>query len=449
MKKIYSLLVLTGCAAAAFGQNASVVSPFEKQAYAPKSHKPTHQATTMSGGAISGRFDMGYSLITFNGVQPSDISSGSGGAKVGIYVQPSFCDSTTQSSFSSGNSYISTMKFGSTFDPRSPIYDQVTYNPLFAPTDAYYLDTVWVGCFYKRKTADIDTLQVEIVWGDTTATSVFGRWSYASPYAYYGTFVTPKYATSNTQQGNTARLTAPAANRIVIKKPLTDADTTFLQTTDYFPIPVNGAMGQLIPANNIVSVNGTYIPGQASYSVGTVSYSGSGTSPQTMNGFAAIVYDQNSPSQPVAGSDYFDDYGKGKNYSQFLSKRQRYGTETPSTSIFTNTMRASIASSYWIDFSIHGTSTVGINELEKNGFELGQNMPNPYSNQSTVRYQLAKDAKSVTFKVTDMMGRVLSESNEPASSGVHAVNLGAYSAGVYYYSLTVDGRATTKKMIVQ
>ena len=95
------------------------------------------------------------------------------------------------------------------------------------------------------------------------------------------------------------------------------------------------------------------------------------------------------------------------------------------------------------------TEVVSVNELEKNGFALGQNVPNPFTNGSAISYQLVKDAKSVLFTVTDVMGRVISTETASNSAGIHTVNIGSYAAGVYYYSLNVDGNVMTKKMIAQ
>jgi hypothetical protein len=92
---------------------------------------------------------------------------------------------------------------------------------------------------------------------------------------------------------------------------------------------------------------------------------------------------------------------------------------------------------------------VGINELESKGFALNQNTPNPFSKDATVSYQLIKDANTVTFTVTDVMGRIVSSEKANANTGSHSVKLGSYAPGVYYYTLNVDGHTITKKMIVE
>lgn len=91
----------------------------------------------------------------------------------------------------------------------------------------------------------------------------------------------------------------------------------------------------------------------------------------------------------------------------------------------------------------------GVKELEQKGFSLNQNTPNPFNGSSVVEFELAKDASSAVFTVTDVTGRIISSEKVSTIAGPHAVKLGVYAAGVYYYSLNVDGQITSKKMIVQ
>jgi hypothetical protein len=92
----------------------------------------------------------------------------------------------------------------------------------------------------------------------------------------------------------------------------------------------------------------------------------------------------------------------------------------------------------------------GVKNLTTNNSNvLGQNIPNPFSKESSVTYKLATDANSVLFTVTDVMGRVISSKKIESSKGTHSIKLENYSAGLYYYSLNVDGKITTKKMIVE
>ncbi len=443
MKKAYFLMASILLAAGSLVSQSSVQSEPASVNKMPARLIPTKQTQKITGGVISGRFDPGYALCLANGVTDSEIGGGTNGSKVGMYVVGTYCDSTTKASFPSFTEYNSTHKFGMNFDPKSVIWDNFT--PLLSKNDSYTLDTVWIGGFYQKKTSHVDTLLVEIVWGDTSTTSVYSRYSLLSPYDYYGWFAGPKFTTAANQQGNKMFLTAPASNKIVIKHPLVDADSATFNTKGYLPIVVNGTSGQLIPADNIVSCVATFIPGNPSVPVGAVSWNpGSGPSPQTVNGMVARIYSQNSPATPSAGADYFDDFQKGKNHSVFAFKRERYTLAGAFPGL-----RSRIASAFMIDFSIHATSSVGVKELEAKGFSLGQNAPNPFNGQSTVAYTIDKEATSAVFTVTDVMGRIIANQKADASKGTHTITLANYPAGVYYYSLNVDGKVTTKKMIAQ
>jgi hypothetical protein len=95
-------------------------------------------------------------------------------------------------------------------------------------------------------------------------------------------------------------------------------------------------------------------------------------------------------------------------------------------------------------------TNIGIFELS--GFEpanLGQNVPNPYKGESSIQYKLTKDASDAKFTITDVTGRIISSDKVSSNMGLHTIKLGAYAAGLYYYTLNVDGVSATKKMIVQ
>lgn len=86
-----------------------------------------------------------------------------------------------------------------------------------------------------------------------------------------------------------------------------------------------------------------------------------------------------------------------------------------------------------------------------NGVKVVQNSPNPFSNLTTINYELEKSA-AVALTVYDLAGKKVAEQNEGNQvSGKHCSKFNAeqLTAGVYYYSLNVAGMSTTKmKMVV-
>ena len=89
------------------------------------------------------------------------------------------------------------------------------------------------------------------------------------------------------------------------------------------------------------------------------------------------------------------------------------------------------------------------------GFELGQNYPNPFNPGTVISYQLSV-VSNIKLAVFDGLGRqvqVLAEGRQAA--GRHETTWDGrdgrgteMAGGIYYYRLTVDGRAVTRKMIL-
>jgi len=95
-------------------------------------------------------------------------------------------------------------------------------------------------------------------------------------------------------------------------------------------------------------------------------------------------------------------------------------------------------------------ATTGIAEFT-NGVKLSQNMPNPFNSTSTINYELQKNA-AVVLSVYDVTGKLMVKQNiGEQTSGSHNVRFSTdnLSAGVYYYSLTVNNATTAAmKMVV-
>jgi subtilisin-like proprotein convertase family protein len=82
--------------------------------------------------------------------------------------------------------------------------------------------------------------------------------------------------------------------------------------------------------------------------------------------------------------------------------------------------------------------------------ELYQNEPNPFKDQTLIRFELA-EAVSVSITVTDVAGKTLKVINTTGSKGMNMVLLDAADlgiTGVMYYTVESDEFTSTKKMIV-
>jgi len=83
--------------------------------------------------------------------------------------------------------------------------------------------------------------------------------------------------------------------------------------------------------------------------------------------------------------------------------------------------------------------------------ELGQNIPNPFTESTIIQYYLPANAGNAIIRVTDMEGSPVEDIQLGAQQGANQVEFRtqSLSAGTYLYSLFVDGEfISTKKMVI-
>ena len=94
-------------------------------------------------------------------------------------------------------------------------------------------------------------------------------------------------------------------------------------------------------------------------------------------------------------------------------------------------------------------AATGVSGVKANGNVLYQNTPNPFKEQTVIRFRLADDAQDASICIFDMTGKQLKKL--PMSSGMESVSIGGYELGqgMFLYSLVVNGQEVdTKKMII-
>lgn len=81
---------------------------------------------------------------------------------------------------------------------------------------------------------------------------------------------------------------------------------------------------------------------------------------------------------------------------------------------------------------------------------LEQNIPNPFSHHTIIRYQASYHSRSISVLLFDMQGKlVFTYANLPPGSGQVDISAGILSPGMYMYALVIDGREIdTKRMIL-
>lgn len=135
------------------------------------------------------------------------------------------------------------------------------------------------------------------------------------------------------------------------------------------------------------------------------------------------------------------------------------GTSTDGSGILRGSIQANTAIDRYTHFNIspfiklnlqETYPTLGINQAEVMNFALGQNQPNPASGVTTIGYEL-KEAGVAALNIVDITGKTIVSENFGkinAGSYTYVVNGSSLNKGVYFYSLTVNGKKITKKMVI-
>lgn len=102
-------------------------------------------------------------------------------------------------------------------------------------------------------------------------------------------------------------------------------------------------------------------------------------------------------------------------------------------------------------FSTQGKSEMRTNSNFGQDAELGQNIPNPFSESTVIRYYLPEGTTKAIIRVTDMGGSPVEDIQLGSQRGANQVEFQTQglAAGTYLYSLFVDGKfVDTKRMVI-
>lgn len=100
-------------------------------------------------------------------------------------------------------------------------------------------------------------------------------------------------------------------------------------------------------------------------------------------------------------------------------------------------------------FNSQSSEVSGINTTDR--AELGQNIPNPFSETTVIQYYLPVNTTKAIIRITDMSGSPVKDIQLESQSGANQIEFQTQSlaAGTYLYSLFVNGKfVSTKKMMV-
>jgi len=346
-------------------------------------------------------------------------------------IMPVFPDSTIILGFATGNVpvYQYIHKAANYMDPSFMAYQNIITDK-FA---TYTIDSVSVGYLYERNTSNAitDSLIIEII-GENHALD----WDLATTIYQDIEFNYPAL---------TLKPSVPKLKRISI--PLTINDTC----SGGVYKQIKAATSGIAPQTNSKKIGAvvSFKPGYT-WNITDTLYG------STKNVFWIISAEQNGDGGG-AGTDPTpwgipSDPTSDMNMSYIMHKSVRYNQNAQGWNGFYLPTYAYTTPFGWESHDIGYRLTVnvtGVKELEEKGFALAQNSPNPFSGASTVDFELAKNATSSVFTITDVTGKVISTEKTPTTAGKHSIKLGSLSNGLYFYSLNVDGKTLTKKMIVE
>ena len=94
-------------------------------------------------------------------------------------------------------------------------------------------------------------------------------------------------------------------------------------------------------------------------------------------------------------------------------------------------------------------AATSVSEHPLNGNKLYQNTPNPFKEQTIIRFCLADGVNDASICIFDMTGKTIKKL--PISRGMESVSIGGYELGdgLFLYSLVVNGQVIdTKRMII-
>lgn len=80
---------------------------------------------------------------------------------------------------------------------------------------------------------------------------------------------------------------------------------------------------------------------------------------------------------------------------------------------------------------------------------LEQNAPNPFTQQTNIRYNIPGMFRKASLLLTSANGQLIRQENISTAKGVITISAGSLSAGNYNYSLIIDGKiADSKRMLI-
>jgi|GEM_PF-1073026 len=403
-----------------------------------KSLQPKSQAAKGSSVFTEYWLNYGSSIDQFNGggagmTGPATISSN--------YLFP---DSLCYGEFGAGNfAPCWVHHLGDVLDVKSLIFNQID-GVTWDATTAYSLDSLAISYAYTRVESVVDTLVITLIT-NSTAGNMPGYYFYDPTFtANYGTDTVCFRALKYFQPANSI----DAIGKYTFKVTLDDADTaiTFFREKQ-FAVPGSYA----VAADKLLAVDIQFIPGY-SYALGdSIDYQHNAfffTSLEEFgdNGGTGTYQSYWDCNNLSAACDY--------NCSHIVPQDVRYDMAAGWNGLFIPSYAYTVGYSFehhLISYKV-SSGTIGISEASHGNAFMLKNQPNPFTDKTTISYELKKGASNVNIKICDVRGVLVFETNETnMKAGVHTfdINSTEFSTGVYFCTMNADGVQVTTKIVAQ
>jgi len=100
-------------------------------------------------------------------------------------------------------------------------------------------------------------------------------------------------------------------------------------------------------------------------------------------------------------------------------------------------------------FIVSEDGTASVVSSENTGFQLNQNIPNPFSSNTEISFHSNKNEK-INFLIVDLLGNTIVNRNIDAVFGINKISLNSneLSSGLFFYSISNGVNTQTKRMLV-
>ena len=305
-------------------------------------------------------------------------------------------------------------------------------------TNAYTLDSIFIGGSYIKKTAAVDTMIVSFVHSGGANHPEFFFTGQTADFGVDTTrFLMQSYDPANFTKGPFQRNEVGAPAAITIKYPLTNADSsTFTPPNSFGSKYLRFAVNMNVPAGERVSVSYTFKPGYTYAAGDTVANN---------NSYLFLSY------EPNGDNTFMPFYPTDRNMSSVVNKDSTgwFGDYIP-TLAWTVGYGTEIHDVIW-KVTCPTCEPIGVNDVNDNGIAVNV-VPNPATENAKLSINLVESAKNVVVTLTNSIGQVVKTINigsvNANSTESFNIKVSDLSKGLYMYTVNADGKKYANKLMI-